>query len=240
MHEQRPQLTINVDTVVEDNTHFVLTESTYDYQPDTSDGHHADQWLEEAPASVSVTQIEDWQDAYAEYLRTVETYGYYPREYIMSGNYDVPPVFSLFDIDKNGIPELILISDNGCEVFSYIDGAVKSIGCMAFDWFGAIGVPDNITEGLFSDDSYKGHYGLLYYYTIEDDVLVERLCCEYNYRPAPGESNYTCIYPFDDNALPLIFTEGYAEYPEIYEQYKFSFLKFYQITETTEQLLLAG
>ena len=160
--------------------------------------------------------VETWQEAYAEFLRGVDTY--YIRDYIVPGSYDIPPLFCLYDIDKNGIPELILISDNGnwedvsCDVFTYGNTAAQHTGSIKFELFGEIGAPDNTTEGLYSDNSYKGHYGKLYFYTIEDGVFIERLICEYNFRPPIDENGY--IYIYDDNGMISNVIEGEVGYVE--------------------------
>lgn len=163
------------------------------------------------------TQLEgEWQDVYAEFLRGIDTYGYVTRDYIIPGSYEIPPLFYIYDIDKNGTPELILISDNGnwenisCDVFTYINNAAQKIGSMKFNLFGAIGAPNNETEGLFSDDSYKGHYGSLYYYTIKNDVFIEQLFCN-----------------FDSRTISV----NEAGYDEAYKQIEYTPFDFCQITE---------
>lgn len=151
------------------------------------------------------TQIEDaWQDVYAKFLRGIDTYGYTTRDYIIPGSYEIPPLFYIYDIDQNGTPELILICDNGnwedlsCDVFTYKNNAAQKIGSMKFNLFGAIGAPNNITEGLFSEDTYKGDFGSLHYYTIKNDVFIEQLFCEFDSRTISGNEAGNDEYtPFD-------------------------------------------
>jgi hypothetical protein len=147
---------------------------------------------------------EPWKDAYSEFLRGVETYDYRTRDYIVPGNFDIPPVFCIYDIDQDKMPELILVSDDGdwepyFEVFTYAKNTVNKVGSIKCDWFGQIGSPDNNSGGLFSEDSYKGHYGKLYHYTIQDGVLVERLVTEWQFRPGLGENAYAYIYEIAKN-----------------------------------------
>jgi len=186
-----------------------------------------------------------WMDAYADFLRGVETYGYLQRDDIVPGSFDIPPVFCLYDIDQDGIPELILLTDDSnwenacCDIFTYSKNIVQQIGSVKWDWFGKIGAADPIRKGLFSDDGYKGHYGSLYYYTIQDGILVEQLVCEYQFRPKPGEKGYIRIY--DDCGNIVSFHEddefGYAEeqtsaYTELFEWLPFCF---YRITDESIQ-----
>jgi len=184
-------------------------------------------------------EIRVWQNAYSKFLKGVETYNYIDREFIIPGSYNIPPVFYLYDIDKNGIPELILITDDGnwenssCDIFTYTSNAVIKIGNIKWNWFGSIGASDN-ADGLFSDDSYKGHYGHLYRYTINNDTLVEQLICEYQFRPHPDEKGYIAIY--DDNGDMQSFIEDdeneyAANSPEAHELIHELQFDFFQITE---------
>jgi hypothetical protein len=168
----------------------------------------------------------------------VETYGYRSRDYIVPGNFDIPPVFCIYDIDHDKMPELILVSDDGdwepyFDVFTYTNNTVNKVGSIKCDWFGQIGSPDNISSGLFSADSYKGHYGKLYHYTIQDGVLVERLVCEWHLRPGPNENAYAYIYNIDGSILSSI--EGDVSYVEKsyyeYKQIRYTAFDFYKITE---------
>jgi hypothetical protein len=153
---------------------------------------------------VETAKTELWRDAYADFLRNVETYSYAVRSEIIPGSYNTPPLFCLYDIDKNQIPEIILITDDGnwenekCEVFTYDNSDVKLLGEVKFNWFGNVSSPLNRAEGLFSDNGYKGQNGEIYYYTIKNGALVEQLVCEYNYRPDYDEGKvYTIIYLYD-------------------------------------------
>jgi hypothetical protein len=185
-----------------------------------------------------VQSSEPWKDAYAEFLRGVETYGYRSRDYIVPGNFDIPPVFCIYDIDQDKMPELILVGDDGdwkpyFDVFTYAKNTVNKVGSIKCDWFGQIGSPDNNSGGLFSEDSYKGHYGKLYHYTIQDGVLVERLVTEWQFRPGLGENAYAYIYNSDGSIMKSI--EGDVAYVEDslyeYKQIKFTAFDFYQITD---------
>jgi hypothetical protein len=186
-----------------------------------------------------------WQAAYSELLICVETYNYVEREYVVPGSYSTPPIFCLYDIDKSGVPELVLISDDGnwdnpsCEVFSYIDGTAKKIGSMNWNLFGSIEAPDFRTEGLYSDDGYKGHYGSLYHYTIQNGILTERLICEYNFQPSNGKKAY--VYEYDETGSVHDLTGNvYAGEQEAYAVFSMKLLDFYQITDenTIEAIML--
>ena len=223
----------------------------------TPNNEHTSHPPSPSPVSLSPTPTaqaaEAWQGAYAEFLQGVETYNYAVREYIVPGGYNIPPVFYLHDIDKDGIPELILIIDDGdwgsssCDVFTYTNNTVLKIGSIKWDWFGGIGEPVNSTEGLLSDASYKGHYGSLYCYTIQNGALFEQLICEYQFRPRPGEKGYVYIYDDNGNIRSVIedekpqreltdYTDNYDNVyaensPEFHELFSgILWFDFYQIT----------
>jgi|GEM_PF-6527414 len=164
---------------------------------------------------------EAWQHAYAELLRSVDTYDYAVRDYFVDGSHGIPPIFYLHDIDVNGIPELIFISDDGnwenasCEVFSYTEDRVVKLGSIKWDFFGTIGWFDNNLPGLISNDSYKGHYGEIYYYTIQNGILDEQLMCKYDFRTGADENDY--IYLYDDNGEIQRVLEDNENYAEIRE-----------------------
>ena len=185
-----------------------------------------------------------WQTAYADLLRKVQNFGYVEREYTIPGSFDTPPLFYLYDIDVDGIPELILLSYDGawtepsCNVYTYTDNSVIRVGRIIWHWFGSIGAPDDFSEGLFSDASYKGHYGSLYYYTLKNGELIEQLICKYHFRPTAEEKGYIVIYDDNGNVSSVIQDDetGYAENsPEARELLHQSWFDFYQITEENIQ-----
>jgi len=200
-------------------------------------------WPYVSPSPPPVQAMDPWQHAYLAFLQGVETYNY-ERLHRM-GSFDVPPVFSLHDIDSDGIPELILISDDGtwedlsCEVFTYTNGAVQSLGNIIWNWFGSIGAPTDLTEGLLSDDSYKGHFGEEYYYTLRDGVLTEQLVCEWNFSPDTDENAY--IFFYDGDGLQCAI-EGNIAYVESrcggYNPFESVALEFHQIRENVVEVLV--
>lgn len=163
--------------------------------------------LQKESPELESPEAKTWQEAYESFLREVETYDYKNRDYIIPGSYDTPPLFYLYDIDKNGTPELILISDNGewdditCEVFTF-NKSFKKLGNMKFNFFGQVGAPNHFSEGLFSDISYKGHDVELYYYTIKNDILAEQL---FDTESVEGsmQIEYTCFdfYPITEENI---------------------------------------
>ena len=212
--------------------------------PKPSDDWHMPTVVESANTEhlyKSTQSIKTWKTAYSDFLLGVETNNYIEREYIVPSDYDIPPAFYLYDIDKDGIPELILITDDGdwenacCEVFTYINDDVQKLGNMKFDWFGSFGVSGNLMTGLYCDDGYKGHYGNLYHYTIQNGVLTEKIVWEYNFRPGIGEKGYIYIYD-DDGVIQRIIEDNETDYAEnssvVEEMFDgYSFFKFYQITK---------
>ena len=179
-----------------------------------------------------------WQVLYAEFLQGVETYNYIEREHIIPCNYSTPPLFCLYDIDKCGTPELILISDDGkwenasCDVFSCTNDAVERIGSIKWNWFGDIGAPKYRADGLYSDDSYKGHYGILYCYTIRNNTLVEQIICEYNINPTANEKAYINIHE-EDGTIHNSIGKVYAGEKEAYTIFSVTLLEFWQITDAS-------
>ena len=158
-------------------------------------------------------------------------------------------MFYLYDIDKDGIPELIIISDDGkwenssCDVFAYSNNAARHIGSLNWDWFGLIGAPNDITVGLYSDDSYKGHYGSLYYYNIQNGVLFEQLICEYHFQPNAGREGYIRIYG-EDGSIQSIVEDSDTEYAEDSTKartlFNWTWFDFYSITEKNISDVIIG
>jgi hypothetical protein len=181
----------------------------------------------------------DWKEAYAEFLRGVETYGYEFRGSTIPGSYPLSPVFYLYDIDKDGIPELLLLTDDGAfndermEVYTFRDGEVKLLGELEFYQFGAIfGSADPAENALYSDVSYKGHYGDVYRYTITDGELHGRLAYIYNalhhplfYHVYDEDGNITFKIEVDNPELDIDNTLVREIYPGS------GSFRFYQITE---------
>jgi len=188
---------------------------------------------------INLPEPGDWEAAYIEFLRGVETYGYVERDYFVPGSFGVTPAFYMYDIDNDGIPELILITDDGdwefssCDIFTYAGNVVSMLGSIEWDWFGSIGAPDNLNEGLLSVAGYKSLGGSLYYYTIRDGVLVEQIVYEWVLRPFPDEDAYVKTYDMNSDTWSVI--EGDPQYVEdcmrAQNQYDFTFLFFYQINE---------
>ncbi|MDR0490195.1 MAG: hypothetical protein LBH28_02970, partial [Oscillospiraceae bacterium] len=108
--------------------------------------------------------------------------------------------------------------------------SIKRIGSIKFNLFGDIGCPANFEEGLFSDDTYKGHYGSLYYYSIKNGALVEQLFCEYNNNPASG-CVFAHIFVYDKNGNSRMVSEGEEGYDEACKQLEYASFYFCQISE---------
>lgn len=155
---------------------------------------------ESAPTS-SPAAVLTWQDAYAEFLReyipatevNFDTFDEGSEEQIrygafLAGGYPVYPFFYLYDMDKDGIPELILIDVTSVfdgDVYAYKDGSIFRAGGIAFYTFGGLGIPLDESEGLYSDIGYKGHYGEIYFYALDDGVLTGEMVLEYNKEHSP-------------------------------------------------------
>ena len=153
---------------------------------------------------------EPWQDAYAEFLRRTP-----PIDWM---NYEN---FALFDLDKNGVPELIIdLHDDGYRYSAYVytytyTGTLAEIGHM----YGAVGsqisIPQNPNySGLFSVTHGMGIFDKFYYYNeIINGVLTETeiAMSEYDYHnggywieKAPYNQQ---LYDEYQKATPLDFHE---------------------------------
>ena len=145
---------------------------------------------------VNVAQSGRWQTAYAEFLR--EHIPAYDVDFDASaidldaearfgafsaGGYPIDPFFYKYDIDKDGVSELIYIdaaSGYDGDVYTYENNSISKVGNISFYPFGGLGVPLDKTEGLYSDVGYKGHYGEIYYFTMNDGALDGQMVLEYN------------------------------------------------------------
>ena len=157
---------------------------------------------------------EAWQSAYAEFLKQnvrteevdfdtlVEGSDAQARYMAFSaGGYPITPFYYLYDIDKDEVPELICIdAAKGFEgdVYSYIDNSVIEIGSIRFYPFGGLGMPLDQTGGLYSDVGYKGHYGEIYFYTMNSGVLTGQMVLEYNNQPELSVNQPGLPYSFSD------------------------------------------
>lgn len=155
-----------------------------------------------------------WQDTYARFLREniqknkvdvdsladgsdkqVRFYSF------IAGGYPVTPFFYLYDIDKDGIPELIYVNAaNGgdADIYSYKNKSISKLGSIKFYPFGGLGILADKTKGLYSDIGYKEQYGEIYVYTINSGVLTEKKFLEYNNQPELSPSQHSLPYSFDN------------------------------------------
>jgi len=187
---------------------------------------------------VSKYKNDIWIYSYFNYLMNINTNNYTNNEYVIPGNYDKLPVFCLYDIDNNEIPEIILIYDDGnwenvnCDVLSFMNDKIINLGRIKINIFGNIGAPINIDEGLFCDDTYKGHYGALYYYTIENNKLKEKIYSLYDYSASLNiEEHYSLIFMYDNpNEIKVIHNTD-KKYKEAKKLIELKSIEFYQISE---------
>lgn len=158
-----------------------------------------------------------WQDAYAEFLRkNIPVSGVDFDELadgsdeqarfgaFSAGGYPVTPFFYLYDIDKDEIPELIYIdaaTGYDGDVYVYENNSISKMGSIKFYPFGGFGIPLDKTEGLYSDVGYKGNYGEIYLYTMNNGALTEQMALEYNNQSEQSPSQPGEHYSFDDFAL---------------------------------------
>ena len=127
----------------------------------------------------------------------------------MAGGYLTAPFFYIYDIDKNGTPELAFINptyDYNADVYTFTDNSIVKLGSIEFYPFGGLGIPLDKKNGLYSDVGYKGHYGKVLYYTIEDGSIVSLLALEYNNQPDVSPDKAGPFYDFN-NFDPLSFYE---------------------------------
>lgn len=158
--------------------------------------------------------VQTWQDAYAEFLRENIPTSKIDRDSLiegsdeevrfgefMAGGYPTVPFFYIYDIDKNGTPELICIDftqDYCGDVFTFIDNSITKLGSIEFYPFGSLGIPLDKQNGLYSDVGYKGHYGEVLYYTIDNVTIVSQLALEYNNQPDVSPDKTGVSYDFDN------------------------------------------
>jgi len=162
----------------------------------------------------SLMGFQAWQDAYAEFLReNISTSEIDFDAFVddsdedarfgafKAGGYPVAPFFYLYDIDSNGTPEMIYIdAAKGYEgdVYAYKNDSISKIGNIEFYPFGGFYILNDKTEGLYSDVGYKGHYGEIYFYSMDSDVLTIQTVIEYNNQPELSPSQPELPYTFDN------------------------------------------
>jgi len=179
--------------------------------------------------------VQTWQDAYAEFLR-----GNIPTSEIdidalpegseeqarlsafMAGGYLIAPFFYIYDIDKNETPELVFIDPTysyDAVVYTFKDNSIVKLGNIEFYPFGGLGIPLGKQKGLYSDVGYKGHYGEVLYYTIENGTIVSQLALVYNNQPDVSPEKAGTLYDFNN----------------------FDLLDFYEVTEANIlEIILSG
>jgi len=156
--------------------------------------------------------VQTWQDVYADYLTDriptseidIDALPEGSEEKarfdaFIAGEYPIVPFFYLYDIDKNGTPELIYIDftyDFYGDVFTVIDDSIVKLGIIEFYPFGNLGVPIDKQIGLYSDVGYKGHYGEVLYYTIENGAIVRQVALQYNNQPDVSPEHAGAFYDF--------------------------------------------
>jgi hypothetical protein len=158
--------------------------------------------------------VSSWQDTYARFLReniqknkvnvgsladgSVEQERF---SSFLAGGYPVTPFFYLYDIDKDGIPELICVNAvNGddADLYSYKNKSISKLGSVKFYPFGGLGILADKTEGLYSDIGYKEKHGEIYVYTINCGILTEKKFLEYNNQSELSPSQNSLSYSFDN------------------------------------------
>ena len=173
------------------------------------------------PAAAATPAAQSWQDAYTAFLREnipageidfdalaqgsdeQERYGAF-----LAGGYPAYPFFYLYDMDKDGTPELICMrpaADYNGDVYTFTGNAISKLGNIKFYPFGGIGIHLDRGNGLYSDTGYKGQYGEVYDYTIENGSLKSQLVLEYNNEPEKSDHPGN---PYDlNNFKPLDYYE---------------------------------
>jgi len=69
------------------------------------------------------------------------------------------------------------------DLLAFWNNLAVKLGSIEFYPFGRLGKPLDKQNGLYSDVGYKGHYGEVLYYTIEDGTVASELAIEYNNQP---------------------------------------------------------
>ncbi len=173
--------------------------------------------LTDSPVPVSSpTALLAWQDAYAEFLREnipisevdLDALAEASDEEVrfgafLAGGYPIKPLFYLYDIDNDGIPELIYIdaeTSYDADVYSYQNNSISKIGSIKFSPFGGLGAPTDKGEGLYSDIGYKRHSGEIYFYDLNSGVLSGQMVLEFNNQPEISMSEPGLPYSFDNFA----------------------------------------
>ena len=131
-----------------------------------------------------------WSDAYCDFVLG-EKYkmwrGQGPNDQIFDEDeYGLQPVlFSMFDMDQNGIPELLIggngsMAGNCFHVFTFVDGLVKFCGNAGFMDSELWAIPNIEYPGLFCYSG-KDRWYATYYYWLNNGMIQEQQVSECQY-----------------------------------------------------------
>ena len=146
-------------------------------------------FISAVPAAASEPENAGWAPAYEQYILNGE---YLTSEEPSYYTEDAEPVrFGLYDLDKDGFPELVAY--NGCPfmagacnyLFTYKNGQFSYIGDAGFRGSDLQYYPTGNYPGLFCSD---GNMGIIttVYYTMENGKVVQEDVMEEDYNSAPA------------------------------------------------------
>ncbi len=107
---------------------------------------------------------------------------------------DNPPKFGLYDIDRNGIPELLAggneaMASNCYHVFTFVNGMVQFCGNAGFESSDLFVIPDCEYVGVFCHDGKQDIYTTVYYELV-DARIAEHPVREWQHQWIPKGEDY--------------------------------------------------
>lgn len=191
-----------------------------------------------------------WQEAYRDKLIEFRNSDKY--------NDDNYPMFELYDINNDNIPELFIstgfsYASGSCQVYSYVDSKCKLLKDTGSNYGETNIIP---SQGILCDGS--GHMGRLYYnyYSFDGNELnlLDSLYCQiynqpyeyYHNEQSVSEKEFNKIKSYYDNMENISvgrknkFDELYYKYGDIYYAYYFDYYEAYLAETSSTTLSIAN
>jgi len=141
----------------------------------------------------------DWQMAYIQII--MRFYDLYKDKYDCT--------FALYDMDKNGVPELFLnYWYRQSYVYSFNNGKIKVLGHTYNELY-----KTDIKNGIISYGGFGTGTGGILLYTIESEQLKTDVICEHNVHPSLDVEQYKYMTKFVDSEKYHEIVEEYTQFP---------------------------
>ena len=142
-------------------------------------------WLKSQLGQQTSTRTPEWIDAYRQFIIKEQYLTLSPDDF----DDEEPIRFALFDMDRSGVPELIIFTGHGyhaasyCMVYSYLNGKIREIGSIGCGWWdfycGVFYFKNREFPGLLFTDAGGGYEWTEYYTVVNNQVTDETIAEAY-------------------------------------------------------------